>query len=55
MSSQLIRYFEYLSSCWFAEKAVIMPVISDYTFQSLTGIKTKFLQDFFDKSDRLFE
>jgi hypothetical protein len=32
-----------------------MPGISDYTFQRLTGDKTKILQDFFDKSDRLFE
>src|SRR5262245_58844905 len=44
-----------LPPCWIAERAVIMPGISNYTFQSFPRNKTKFLQDFFDKSDRLFE
>jgi hypothetical protein len=34
--------FEDLSSCWLAEKAVIMPVISDHIFQRLTGIRPIF-------------
>jgi len=41
--------------CWVAEKAVIMPVTSDYIFQNLTGLRSKICRFSFDKSDRLFE
>jgi hypothetical protein len=34
--------FEDLSSCWLAERADIMPVISDHIFQRLTGIRPIF-------------
>jgi hypothetical protein len=33
---------EICHQCWVAEKAVIMPVIPDYIFQSLTALRTNF-------------
>jgi hypothetical protein len=41
--------------CWVPEKAVIMPVISDYIFQSLRGLRSKICRFSFDKSDGVFE